>query len=54
VIASNDPATIIPEKKSSMFYGLKGFDLAKYKKSEIFAMMFLNWHLRIERQKLHL
>jgi hypothetical protein len=33
VIVLNDPATIIPEKELSMFYGLKGFDLAKFKKA---------------------
>jgi len=40
VIASNDPTEIIPEKESIQ-YGLKGFAIENYKKSDIFLSIFL-------------
>jgi len=51
VIAANDPKEIIPEKESIQ-YGLKGFDIESYKKSEIFVAIFLqlafkNWKEKV-------
>jgi len=51
VIAANDPKEIIPEKESIQ-YGLKGFDIESYKKSDIFVAIFLqlafkNWKEKV-------
>jgi hypothetical protein len=51
VIASNDPTEIIPEKESIQ-YGLKGFAIENYKKSDIFVSIFLkvafkNWKEKV-------
>jgi len=41
VVSSNDPEDVIPEKEDCKKYGMKGFHLSHYKKSEIFCILFL-------------
>ena len=41
VVASVDPVDLIPEKDSSVNYGLQSFDVGHYKKSEVFSSIFL-------------
>jgi len=41
VVPSVDPVDMIPEKDSSVEYGLRGFDVGSFRKSEVFSSIFL-------------
>lgn len=41
VVASVDPEDPIPEFNPKIKYGLKGFDVSMFRKSEVFSLMFL-------------
>jgi tryptophanyl-tRNA synthetase len=57
VVALVNPVNIIPEKDSSAVYGLQGFDVGKFKKSDVISniflrLMFKNWRSKVKKMNM--
>jgi hypothetical protein len=54
VVAAVESEDVIPERSDGIEYGLRGFNVGRHKKSEIFASMFLSisfldWRSKVEK-----